>query len=70
MKPKKVEQSRLTLLGVEVDKKELNKKLFSNFAYDARLDKVSKEEITKEDIASELMKDESFLDELLTEFSS
>jgi hypothetical protein len=44
--------------------------LFSNFAYDATLDKVSKEEITKEDIASELMKDESFLDELLTEFSS
>jgi len=66
----KVEQSALTMLGVEVDKSEISEKLFQGFDTDETLDRVRNNKPTEGMIVQELMGDESFMDELLDVFSS
>ena len=66
----KVEQSALTMLGVEVDKFEISEKLFKGFDTDETLDRVRNNKPTEGMIVQELMGDESFMDELLDAFSS
>jgi len=66
----KVEQSALTMLGVEVDKSEISEKLFKGFDTDETLDRVRNNKPTEGMIVQELMGDESFMDELLDVFSS
>jgi hypothetical protein len=68
--PKKVEQSALTMLGVEVDKSEISEKLFKGFDTDETLDRVRNNKPTEGMIVQELMGDESLMDELLDAFSS
>jgi hypothetical protein len=68
--PKKVEQSALTMLGVEVDKSEISEKLFKGFDTDKTLDRVRNNKPTEGMIVQELMGDESLMDELLDAFSS
>ena len=69
MSKPKVEQSAVTMLGVEVDKDEVSKKLFQGFDFDDTIDRVRHRKPTKGEIVSELMNDESFMDELLQDFS-
>ena len=69
MSKPKVEQSAVTMLGVEVDKHEVSKKLFQGFDFDDTINKAINSKPTKGEIVTELMNDESFMDELLQDFS-
>ena len=69
MSKPKVEQSAVTMLGVEVDKDEVSKKLFQGFDFDDTINKAINSKPTKGEIVTELMNDESFMDELLQDFS-
>ena len=69
MSKPKVEQSAVTMLGVEVDKHEVSKKLFQGFDFADTINKAINSKPTKGEIVTELMNDESFMDELLQDFS-
>ena len=69
MSKPKVEQSAVTMLGVEVDKHEVSEKLFRGFDFDDTIGRVRHRKPTKGEIVAELMNDESFMDELLQDFS-
>jgi hypothetical protein len=68
LKKKKVEQSTLTLIGVEVDKDELNKKLFSGFDVDYT-PKNKNTSDSEEQAINKLIGDADFYDEMMDAFN-